>query len=197
MMALVARVARTLVDLPAIAKVFGEGGLSWEQLVPLCRLATADTDTRWATEGPGYAPAELWRLARRANPPTAKEAMTAHEARGVSCRADRKVAGLDVLTLRLPEAEMATVVARVNDLADTDFEASRHTGDRQGQRVRERAAPVDPATACVWSDAGGVGGHAHRLPVRAPSRSRRRTNCWNRRAAVNEMTKRITAIALP
>ena len=52
-------VARALPALPAITVAYTEGRLAWDQLVPLCQLATGDTDTEWAVDAPGYSAEDL------------------------------------------------------------------------------------------------------------------------------------------
>jgi hypothetical protein len=59
-------VARALQGLPAIAKVAGEGLLSWDQLVALVDIATPDTDADLAAEAPGWTADQLHALARSA-----------------------------------------------------------------------------------------------------------------------------------
>ena len=63
-----ARVARRLRSLPAISDALASGGLSWDQVVPLCRLAEPDTDEKWAARAPSWSPDELVRAARRRRP---------------------------------------------------------------------------------------------------------------------------------
>jgi hypothetical protein len=46
------RVARALEDLPAIAGCYSQGRLSVDQLVPLTKLASPDTDQALAEEAP-------------------------------------------------------------------------------------------------------------------------------------------------
>src|SRR6185436_11780618 len=58
-------VARALESRPALAEAAAAGGLSWEQLEPLTRLATPETDAEWATRGPNCTPFDLQKLARR------------------------------------------------------------------------------------------------------------------------------------
>jgi hypothetical protein len=59
------RVARALRRLPAIAAAYEAGRLSWDQVRPLTRFATPDTDERWAREAPSWRSAGLWQEARR------------------------------------------------------------------------------------------------------------------------------------
>jgi hypothetical protein len=57
--------ARALKALPAIAAAAERGELSRAQLVPLASVASAESDERWAKEGPGWTPAALTQLARQ------------------------------------------------------------------------------------------------------------------------------------
>jgi hypothetical protein len=59
------RVAHALQGLPRIAEAYAEGRLSWDQLRPLTRFATPETDQAWAREAPRRRPAGLWREAKR------------------------------------------------------------------------------------------------------------------------------------
>jgi uncharacterized protein DUF222 len=51
------RVAHALRELPRIAEAHACGRLSWDQLRPLTRFATPETDQDWATKGPELRPA--------------------------------------------------------------------------------------------------------------------------------------------
>jgi hypothetical protein len=109
-------VARALVDLPAVAAVSAEGALSFDQLRPLCALATPSTDAHWAEHGPGYDPGELAaRAARkervtreRAQEQEAKRTLAIWSARGGGTR----VAGY------LPDVDAAILTAGLDRLAD-------------------------------------------------------------------------------
>jgi hypothetical protein len=59
------RVALALRRLPRIAQAYARGHLSWDQLRPLTRFASPDTDRRWAEKASELRPASLWREARR------------------------------------------------------------------------------------------------------------------------------------
>ena len=78
-----ARVARALRSLPAISNASASGALSFEQLRPLTKFATADTDSdlaRWARDR--SAP-ELWEEARRHERVTERDHEDAHRTRGL------------------------------------------------------------------------------------------------------------------
>jgi len=59
------RVARALRGLPAIWEAYTAGHLSWDQLRPLTKFASSDTDEQWAVEAAGKRVGWLWREARR------------------------------------------------------------------------------------------------------------------------------------
>jgi hypothetical protein len=59
------RVAHALRRLPRIAEAYSSGRLSWDQLRPLTRFATAETDAEWAERAPVLRPWTLYREARR------------------------------------------------------------------------------------------------------------------------------------
>jgi hypothetical protein len=53
-------VARALQHLPCIARAYASGSLSWEQLRPLARFATPETDELWARRAPDFSAPRLW-----------------------------------------------------------------------------------------------------------------------------------------
>lgn len=59
------RVAHALEDLPAIREAFRGERLSWDQVRPLTRFATPETDETWARRAPRMRPAGLWQEVRR------------------------------------------------------------------------------------------------------------------------------------
>jgi hypothetical protein len=75
------RVAHALEGLSRITEAYASGKLSWDQLRPLTRFATPQTDRRWAERGPELRPASLWREARRHERVRAREAEEARRTR--------------------------------------------------------------------------------------------------------------------
>jgi Domain of unknown function (DUF222)/HNH endonuclease len=76
------RVAEALRELPAIKDAHREGRISWDQLKPLIRFATPESDHHHATEAQGVGPAKLWREAHRhRRVEVEKEAETDHQLR--------------------------------------------------------------------------------------------------------------------
>jgi hypothetical protein len=110
------RVARALEDLPGISACYSEGRLSFDQLVPLTKLATPDTDQALAEQAPGWSVAQLELAVRRAKPVTNNEANDAHRRRYLRMRFDDdrsfRISG------RLADAEGAVVEAALAALAN-------------------------------------------------------------------------------
>src|SRR5262249_50530718 len=73
--------ARALESLPEVAAAAHAGRLSGEQLGAVARLADEGTDAEWARRAPHVAPADLARLARAKEKPTAEDAARLREAR--------------------------------------------------------------------------------------------------------------------
>jgi Domain of unknown function (DUF222)/HNH endonuclease len=119
------RVARSLEELPAIATCFSDARLSFDQLAPLTRLASPDTDAAMAKQAPACTAAQLEAAARRARPVGTAEANEAHRRRGLRLRWDGQNRWLFV-SGRLADAEGAVVERAITRLAE--------------------AAPPDPVT---------------------------------------------------
>lgn len=85
------RMAEALADLPAIDAVVAEGLLSLDQLAPLTRLATSETDEELASRGQGWTAAQTRELAARARPPKVSDANDAHRTRRLGWWSDQHV----------------------------------------------------------------------------------------------------------
>ncbi|MBV6509637.1 MAG: hypothetical protein JJLCMIEE_02733 [Acidimicrobiales bacterium] len=109
--------ARKLEELPAIAAVFSQGGLAWDQLRLLCRFATPETDAGLAETAPSCTVAQLERMARQARPVSAREAAEAHRTRRFRMRKDRHGCGWR-LSGRLEDADGAALAKAVERLAE-------------------------------------------------------------------------------
>jgi hypothetical protein len=119
-----ARVARVIDTLPALADAYGDGRLSWDQLVPLCRLATPETDAAWAVDGPLVSPGDLARMVRskQLRDTAAKDI---HDQRGITVKPHKS------------GGSQATIVGEV-----TDIERLLVLLDRE----RDRTAVPNPET---------------------------------------------------
>jgi Domain of unknown function (DUF222)/HNH endonuclease len=62
-----------LEELPALGGAFGDGSLSWDQLQPVLRMATPESDAFWAEAAPRESAGRLGRLARRSRPLSPEE----------------------------------------------------------------------------------------------------------------------------
>ncbi len=111
-------VAEALDDLPAIAAAFSQGRLSWDQVVALTRFATAGNDAHWATEAPGWTPAQLQNRARLERRIAAAESSEAHRRRGVRWWWEGDGRCLR-LSGRLADAEGAVVTTALERLAQS------------------------------------------------------------------------------
>jgi hypothetical protein len=77
-------VASVINELPELASAMEQGRLSWDQLVPLCALATAETDAAWASEGAEHSPEDLRAFVRAKRVSDASEAASASDAGSAS-----------------------------------------------------------------------------------------------------------------
>ncbi|HEX6262172.1 MAG TPA: DUF222 domain-containing protein [Actinomycetota bacterium] len=59
------RVASALRSLPAIREAYEERRISWDQIRPLTRFATPETDEAWSRRAPRMRPVSLWQEVRR------------------------------------------------------------------------------------------------------------------------------------
>lgn len=176
------KVAEKIGELPQLAAAYGEGRLSWDRLVPLCELATPDTDAEWAVEGTGWSPESLCRLAasRRL---TNEQAKDVHEQRGVRVRPHRS--GGTELRVVLENSDAAAVVTELDRIREQ--EAVRDPDTERYPTVSQQRADAlvslahrglgadahhDRATVVLHADAsvvcdGNDDGHA-RLPDGTP-----------------------------
>jgi hypothetical protein len=78
------RVAHALRGLPRIAGAYARGEISWDQLQPLTKFASPETDEYWARKAPSLRPSGLWREARRHERVRTREAADIHRRRYLS-----------------------------------------------------------------------------------------------------------------
>ncbi len=97
-------VARALESTPAIAQAAHEGRLSWDQLAPLTKLASAETDREWARRGPNCSPIDLAQEARKARVVTPEDAAARREARELRIWREPD-AGMVAGRFRLPDVD--------------------------------------------------------------------------------------------
>ena len=111
------RVARRLEDLPRLREIFAEGSLSLDQVDSISKLATAETEEAVIAECLGLSNAALDRAARRANPPSAADALHAWRERWLSIQ--YTLDGIrGEMRAGLPGAEMSLVESEIRARAD-------------------------------------------------------------------------------
>jgi hypothetical protein len=154
------RVAHALQGLPRIAEAYACGRLSWDQIRPLTKFATPDTDAHWALRAPDLRPWTLYREAARHDRVRREEAEDAHRMRSLSLHWDRD---LPLLYLEgiLPAEEGAAVQTALErraqqvvmvDRPDDPQEAG--LADALVELVTEgRAGQSSPSTLVVHADA--------------------------------------------
>jgi hypothetical protein len=150
------RVAHALEGLPRITDAYASGRLSWDQLRPLTRFATSETDRRWAERAPGLRPASLWREARRHELVRAREAEQTRRARYLNLDWDHERSVL-WLEGRLPAEEGTALLSAVRRRAEVipgDPEAADPGGARLADALVDLAiGEPQPATVVVHAGA--------------------------------------------
>jgi Domain of unknown function (DUF222)/HNH endonuclease len=150
------RVAHALEGLPRIGGAYAAGGLSWDQLLPLTRFATPETDPRWAERAPGMRPAALWREARRHERVRAREAEEARRQRFLSLNWDHE-RGVVWLEGMLPAEEGTALQAALHGRADKVL-ADPRAADPGGARLADALVEMatggpEPATLVIHAGA--------------------------------------------
>jgi hypothetical protein len=153
------RVARKLRSLPAIRCAHAAGVLSWDQLRPLTRYATEETDRQLATDAPWMSVAQLYREAARHEKDRRKRAESDHQARSFRMHWDDEGRNLDVEGT-LPGEQGAAFEKAVRQRAEqieADVEAIDPHGARLADALTELVSSsgdeAAPTTLVVHSDA--------------------------------------------
>ncbi|MFN8103979.1 MAG: DUF222 domain-containing protein [Acidimicrobiia bacterium] len=157
-----ARVATALVDLPAIAAVYADGQLSFDQVAELTKFADAKTDAEWAERAPAMSPGQLRHEARRHNREEKRQDADKSGDNGDGEPDPEPVSELHV-THRRDGRERITADLTPADaahlLAALDRQAERYGKDPDTKQwaplaQRRARALVDLATAAEPSDRG-------------------------------------------
>ena len=146
------RVARRLRDLPAIRAAHAEGVLSWDQLRPLTRFATKETDEQLSIEAADMTVPQLYREAARHEKERRKRVQSDHQARHVHMGWDEDGRFFN-FEGSLPGEQGARFEAAVRERAaqiDVDDQAVDPHGARLADAVTELAtSPGDEANATI------------------------------------------------
>jgi hypothetical protein len=204
------RVARALRHLPALAEAFSFGRLSWDQLRPLTKFATAETDEVWARRAPGVWPSTLWREARRHERAVVREANDVRRRRHLELWEDPEVPVM-YLEGMLPSEEGAAVRTALEKRAE-EIVLADSPPDPRGARMADAlvelvtggSADDGPRpTMVIHAEATALAGEeSDRGPwlaetedgVRLPSEAVRRLACDGRIEWVLERAGRVVGI---
>lgn len=160
------RVVRTLWSLPAIHVAHRAGRISYDQLRPLTRFATEETDERLAAEAADMTVPQLYREAARHEKARKERAKSDQQLRTCHIGWDEEGRFLQVEAL-LPAEQGASFEAAVRQRAQ-EIEVEQGVLDRQGARqadalvelVTSSGGGVSPATLVVHADAKVLTGQA-------------------------------------
>jgi len=113
------RVGRCLTGLPEISRAYADARLCWDQLRPLTKFATPETDAEWAIKAPSLSAGALYREADRHQKVKAKDANEVHRERRVALIPDRDSPLRYYLDGILPAEEGAALEAALRARAET------------------------------------------------------------------------------
>jgi Domain of unknown function (DUF222)/HNH endonuclease len=139
-----------------IAEAYRSGELSWDQLRPLTRFATPETDQRWAVKAGRLRPAALWREARRHERARVREAEEIRRERHLRLQWDQERPVLWLEGMLPAEAGAALELAISRRAADIpgDPEAADPRGARLADAMVDLATGgPQPATVVVHAGA--------------------------------------------
>ncbi len=103
------RVSHALGSLPHVGQGFFDGELSWDQLRAITRVATADTDLEWATQGPLMDPTQI-RATRPA--PSDTDVVDVYAERSVRWRFREQRPVMEMF-VSMPDAEGAALATAI------------------------------------------------------------------------------------
>jgi hypothetical protein len=166
--------AHALRRLPKIADAFASSRVSWDQLRPLTRFVTAETDEGWAARAPELRPAALWREARRHERIRVREAEKIHRERYLRLQWDqeRPVLWLEGMLPAEQGAVFESAITRRAESVPRDGEALDPSGARLADALVDLATgEPQPATVVVHAGAEAL---ARQEPEEGPGWPKRR-----------------------
>jgi len=155
--------ARALESLPEVAAVAAAGQLSGEQLASVARLADAESDAEWARRAPQVALADLARLARAKETPTAADGLARRAARALGMWWRRDAGMLDG-RFSIPDIDGALVESVFNQMIDE----MRPAKGRPWETRARRGADALVELCRDYADVKAVSGPAPHLVVQVP-----------------------------
>jgi len=171
-----ARAGEALGSLPALGQAFEDGLLSFDQVAPLSRMATPETDEALAEEAMGWSAAQCAAAARHARAVPEDEARDCRQRRSLRLRWD-----LDARTLhvhgRLPDETGAALEAAIEKIVD-GYKPDPETGvfDAYERRAADALAELassylgaqaspDRATVVIVAEAAAAAGEGGAITI--------------------------------
>jgi hypothetical protein len=149
------RVSHALRGLPKIAEAYASGRLSWDQLRPLTRFVTSETDEFWAGRASDLRPSTLHREAGRHERIRSQDATELHRMRFLSLNWDFELPLLHLEGI-LPAEQGAALQAALERRAEDVVLADRPAGDPKEARLADalvelvtRSGPEEAPTATL------------------------------------------------
>jgi hypothetical protein len=189
--------AHALEALPQVAAAAHDGALSDEQLVPLAQLADAASDAEWARRGRDCAPADLARLARTQEKPTAEDAHRRRAARELAMWW-RRDAGMLAFRGELPDLDGALFESVINEMIERMRPPGVNPGTAGRIAVRTRWWSCAATTPTSRRSALRKCISSCRSPWKARPRSRASPYLirWSSRCARTRMSKRCSSAGI-
>ncbi|MCA1726536.1 MAG: HNH endonuclease [Actinobacteria bacterium] len=116
-------VANRLVELPHLGRAYSTGGLSWDQLVLVSELASPESDSWWASDGPHWSLPRLHRAVERLRKAKERAERDAYATRSVVIHQESETRRFYLDAILPPEegaAVKAALEARAEDIVLAD-----------------------------------------------------------------------------
>lgn len=154
------RMAKALLELPAITQAYSEGRLTWDRLRPLTYFATPETDSAWAEQAPEMSAGRLWLEKMRQETLRKRQAQSDHEMRRLWMAWDESKRWLE-LSGSLPGEQGAAVEAALRkrakeialDEGPVDDPGAARLADALTELVTAEGSGTAHATLVVHADA--------------------------------------------
>ncbi len=167
--------ARSLEELPRVAKAVWDGSLTKDQLAPVAEVATPATDAEWSVRGARMAPVDLQRMARSARRVTTADAAARRQARYVTTWRDTEQ-GMVFGRWALADVDGVLVDKVLDELAERMRPAKGQPWDSLAHRKADALVSLCTSTTepgsrrtkpliVVHTNAGTAGGEVDGIPI--------------------------------
>ncbi|MEZ5412189.1 MAG: DUF222 domain-containing protein [Acidimicrobiales bacterium] len=141
------RAAQAMRSLPAVARALASGAITWSKVRAITRIATPATESIWLDVALDGTAAQVEQIVRTQRRISAADADHQEATRSLSWRQADNDDGSVIITLRIPAAEGAAVIAAVHDR--TVPEAGVPIASRRADAMVELLLGPDIATPTV------------------------------------------------